>query len=175
VLAQADTPTEAVRPEGHQRDSVALATPNRSAPNAATSVAKSQRVLHRRSIEHQIKAHACKSAEIRASHGLRMDGGYEPSATSDSLAQPLSTSASREVHAAALERELPVFATRFGDCGTAVPRVTRYDSDDRNRSYSMRLATIPMIGIANNPCYSLRFPLSESSAAVVEGLSMLPS
>ncbi len=142
VLAEADTPT---KQWGPRVTSVERVTPNRSALNAATSVPQSQRVLHSRRIEYQIEAHACKSAATRVAWAW--DGGYEHSATSDSLAQPLSTSASREVHAAATAHTpaLPTFQQHSSES------CAQHGLETAGRPSHRRLATIPMIGIANDP------------------------
>ena len=100
-------------------------------------------------------------------HGLGMDGGYEHSATSDSLAQPLSTSASREVHAAATAHTpaLPTFQQHSSEsCAFASStRETVWTAVPcRNRYESLSEWLITHIGIANCPTSeSLRIPISE--------------
>jgi hypothetical protein len=133
VLAQADTP----RSSG-ARGSPALNWPRRIAAHRTL-----QQVLHRRGMEYQIKTHACKSAATRVAWAW--DGGYEHSATSDSLAQPLSTSASSEVHAAATAHTpaLPTFQQHSSE-SCAQHEET---ADGRPMSES----PIIHIGIANNP------------------------
>ncbi len=94
-------------------------------------------------MEYQINTLACKSAAARAEWAW--DGGYEQSATSDSLAQPLSTSASSEVHAAATAHT-PVLPT-FQQHSSESCAQHEQTADGRPMSESL----IIHIGIAKNP------------------------
>ena len=124
---------------GPRVTSVERATPNRSALNAATSVASSPHRMPNRN--------ACVQ-ECWSSRAAWARDGWRVRAQSDvgqlgaaAEHERLERGARRRhrAHAgvadvpAALERELPVFTARFRDCRTAVPQVTRYDSHYRNR------------------------------------------